>query len=677
MTRRAIILGLFSAAFIAGFCYFHDCVINPGASVRLVPHLMPHVVYGSLLAAVLLINPFISKVLKRKPLAASELGVILALALVACSVPFYGMVHCWPSALILPHHYNRVSPGWQREAVLSLAPEAMLVDAAVDEGGVLTGYVTGLAVGNEHARVRDVPWRAWLRPMAFWVPLVLSITVACLALSVVFHRQWADHEQLPYPIAQFAHALLPGDGPSILRSRGFIVTASVVFLIHMLNYAHVWWPQILIPIRLRFDLSPALALAPEIVAGDGRSLLYPRVMFTVIGIAYFFASDVSLSLAIAPVVMCYICGVLTGYGVSVTQGFSLFHNSKVFLYFGGYLGIFVMTLYTGRHLYGNVLKQSLGLPVRHSQDPALARAMRVFLAGAAWFCLQLVVVGLDWPFALFYTVVSVLVFTVISRTIAETGGFYIGTWILPGAVLWGLLGGRAVGPQALVIMVMVSVIVLVGPGWAPMPFAVQSLKIADMTGVPPRKTAPWCVIAILLAVAIALPMTIYWQYDSGVMQTSSGWARYTPRLPFDQAVVMQQQLAAQGVLEEASTVHGWARLTQLTPNPTFWVAFAIGAVLSIGVYACRLRFPWWPIHPIVFVFLGTHQAQRLAFSFFLGWCIKTGIHKYGGARLYQAAKPAMIGLVAGEVAAGTVPMVIGVLYYAITGDPPKSYSLLL
>ncbi|MBT3380075.1 MAG: hypothetical protein HN742_25855 [Lentisphaerae bacterium] len=677
MTKRAIILGLLCAAFIAGFCYFHDCVINPGARIRLVPHLMPHIVYGALLFAVLGINPLLKHVLKWKPLGAGELALVVALALVACSVPFYGMVHCWPSALMLPHHYERVSPGWQREGVLQLAPKAMLADVSKDETTALTGYVTGLSVGSDHAAITDIPWSAWLRPMLFWVPLVLSITIACIALSVVIHRQWAHHEQLPYPISQFTHALLPGDGPSVLRSRGFIIAATAVFAIHMVNYAHAWWPQYLIPIKLRLDLSPALKLVPELLSGDGRSLLYPRVIFAVIGITYFFASDVSFSLAIAPVFMCYVCGVLTGYGLSVTKGFSLFHNSKVFLYFGGYLGIFLMSVYTGRHLYGNVLRRSLGMQSSEDQDPALVWAMRIFLAGAALFCLLLMIVGLDWPFALFYTGVSILVFTVISRSIAETGGFYIGTWILPGSVLWGLLGGRAVGPRSLVIMVMVSIIVLVGPGWAPMPFVVQSLKIADMTGLRVRKTAIWCGIALVLAMAIAIPATIYWQYDGGVMRTASGWARYTPRLPFDQAVVMQQQLAAQGLLDSASETHGWARLSQLAPSPTFWAAFGIGTVLSVLIYVCRLRFPWWPIHPIVFVFLGTHQAQRLAFSFLLGWAIKTGIYRYGGARLYQSAKPVMIGLIAGEVAAGTVPMVFGVLYYAITGDPPVNYSLLL
>ena len=92
---------------------------------------------------------------------------------------------------------------------------------------------------------------------------------------------------------------------------------------------------------------------------------------------------------------------------------------------------------------------------------------------------------------------------------------------------------------------------------------------------------------------------------------------------------------------------------------------------------CRLRFAWWPIHPILFVFLGSHQAQRLAFSFFLGWLVKTAVHRYGGARLYQKARPVMMGIIAGEIIAALVPMIIGVLYYFFTGERPVYYSLLI
>jgi hypothetical protein len=676
LTRRSLFIGLFFALFISGFCYFHDCVMSPGAYIRLVPHLMPHVVYGGLLLIVLLANPILRR-LRLHPLKGGELAVIVGLSLVSSSVPFYGLVHCWPTALMLPYQFERLNPGWQREKIVDTVPKRLMADPEVDDGNALTGYVTGLGKGKDHISPRDVPWRAWVRPMGFWLPLVFSICIAMLALAVVIHRQWSKHEQLPYPISRFAQALFPDQEGSILRKRGFLIAGGIVFAIHMLNYAHAWWPEYLIPIQLRIDFTPLAKVFPQIINGDGRSLFSPRVMFAVIGITYFFASDVSLSLALFPYFMCYLMGVLTGYGLQVTRGFSLYNNTKVFLYTGGYTGVFLMSVYTGRYYYWNLLRQSVGLPGRERAEPWLAWSMRVFLAGSACFYALLCVAGLDWLLALYYTSLTIIVFTVISRAVSEAGGFYVGTWIMPEAVLWGFLGAQAVGPTMLATMGVISTVILAGPGWAPMPFAAQALKMAELGNVRIPRMAVASIGTLLLCIVVALTTTIYWQYDQGAMTTSAGWARHTAKLPFEEALKMKQELKARAQLADSEKVSGIGRLLVATPNRNFTVAFLLGVGLCLAVSFLRLRFSWWPLHPIVFVFFGSHQAQRLAFSFLLGWMVKHAITKYGGEQAYQKAKPVMVGLIAGEMLAGTIPVIVGTIYYMITGDRAVNCSLVL
>lgn len=677
MTKRSVIIALLCAVAIGGFTYFHDCIINPGAHIRIVPHLMPHVVYGGLLLAILLANPML-RVLRCRLLSGRELAFVTGICLVACSVPFYGLVHCWPSALMLPHHYNRTTPGWQRENVIDLVPPLMLTDVASDAGlDALTGYVAGMGQGHDHISPRRVPWAVWVRPLAFWVPLVLSISIAMLALAVVVHRQWSRHEQLPYPISVFASLLLPDNPNTVLRARAFRVTMAIVLGVHMVNYLHAWWPDYLIPIRLRLDFTPLVPLFRPVTWGDGGSLFSPRIMFAVIGIAYFFASDVSFTLAVTPYIECYIMGILTGYGLQVTRGFSLYNNSKVFLYTGGYVGIVMMLIYTGRYYYGNLLRQGLWLPCRERTEPYLAVAMRVFLLGLAVFWTLLLLAGLDWLLASFYALTAIVVFTAVSRAVAEAGAFWVGTWVMPSALAWGFFGARAVGPTAFATMAMVCIVVLVGPGWAPMPFAVQALKLAELGNVRLGRMGLACVLTLVLCVGVALPATIYCQHDGGVMSASSGWARYTPRLPFDQGLVMKQQLAALDLLDSSESVRGFERLANLKPNRAFVISFVIGVTLAVVVSLMRLRFPWWPLHPIAFLFFGSHQAQYLAFSFLLGWLVKTAVCKYGGEPVYQKGKPIMAGLIAGEVLAGTIPVVAGTLYYFITGERPVNVSIVL
>jgi hypothetical protein len=521
----------------------------------------------------------------------------------------------------------------------------------------------------------DVPWDLWARPLAFWVPLVLSISIATLALAVVMHRQWSRHEQLAYPIARFTCMLFPDHPESVLRKRGFHIGLIVVFGLHMANYLQAWWPEFLVPVNLRLDFSALVRLFEPVTWGDGWSLFYPRVMFAVIGIAYFFASDVSFSLGATPYVVCYCIGILTSYGFQVTRGFSLFNNATVFLYAGAYLGIVLMALYTGRYFYGNLLRQSVALPCREASDSYLVWAMRVFLLCTAWFYILLCYTGVDWLLSLYYTLMALVVFIAISRAVAEAGGFYVGTWILPGAVAWGLLGSQALGPSALATMVLVSIVVLVGPGWAPMPFGIQALKLADLGNVRPGRMGAWCILCLVLCVAVALPVTIYWQHDQGLVRASAGWARYTPRLPFDQGMAMKEQLTAVGLVGEAEAVRGLGRLTAAKPKGAFVTAFAIGLGLTLLTAFLRLRFPWWPLHPLAFFFLNSHQGQRVAFSLLLGWAIKTAVCRYGGENLYQRCKPLMVGIIAGEMLAGTVPILVGGVYYLVTGERPVNSSL--
>ena len=674
MTFRAVTIGLLGALCISGFGYFHDCIINADAYIMLVPHLMPHVVYGGLLLLVLA-NPLV-RWLRLQPLAGRELAVIIALWLVSCSVPFYGLVHCWPSALMFPHHAYRLTPGWQQEHILDLVPARLLTDVRSDRGAeALAGYVAGSARGQGHLALREVPWDIWLKPLCFWVPLLLSISVATLALAVVLHRQWSRHEQLPYPISKVTSLLFPDHPECVLRQRSFHLGLICVCGLHMVNYLHAWWPEYLVPVQLRLDFTALARLFEPVTWGDGWSLFTPRLMFAVIGIAYFFASDVSLSLAVTPYVVCYIVGILTSYGFQVTRGFSMFNNATVFLYAGGYLGIVLMALYTGRYFYSNLLRQGLALPCREKAEPHLVWSMRTFLVCTALFYALLCSTGVDWLLSLYYTGMALVVFVAVSRAVAEAGGFYIGTWIMPGAVAWGLLGSQAIGPSALATMVMVSIVVLVGPGWAPMAFTVQGLKLGDLAGVHSGRLGALCVLCLLLGVAVALPATIYWQHDEGLMRASSGWARYTPRLPFDQGLIMKQQVAAVGVLDQAETVRGLGRLAVAKPNATFLTAFLVGLGLTLLTAMLRLRFPWWPLHPLAFFFLNSHQGQRLAFSLLLGWAVKSAVCKYGGENLYQKGKPLMAGIIAGEMLAGTIPIVVGAVYYFVTGTRPVNCSL--
>lgn len=667
MTRRAVVVGLLGVVFVSAVCYFFDEVIRQGLFIS---SLMPVAVYGSLVLFALTLQPLLCRLGGRWRVTAPEVSVVLCFLLLACGIPGLGLVQYLPTAVMFPHHDLRQRPGWVQEDVVAIAPARMLADVKGDESRALDGYVTGLAVGDRHISPLAVPWSAWARTLGFWVPLLLTATVALLALATVFHTQWARHEQLPYPITTFTASLLPDESgrPAFLGNRLFWIGFLFVFGIELNNYLVKWLPELLIPIRTSFDCSALSPLAPVLTQGAGNGLFYLNIWWPVLGLAYFLRTDMTFTLTVTPFIYCTIFGAFAIYGVPFRCGRMLGPSLEQSIYAGGYFAILLMLLYTGRHYYRNVLRNSLGLRPREPVEAHAVWGMRVFLVCTGLFIVQLVWVGLDWQLAVIYTALAYMVHIVISRMIAETGGFIIGTYVYPCVMIWAFCGTAALGPRTLLTMFLVSTVLVSGPGWAPMPFFVQALKLGDALRLDLGRLARWGVAIIAIAMLVAIPCNIYWQYDRGA--PTAGWPRATAWYSFENMVEVKQRLRAHNLLETADAVRGFERCAYLAPDQRQVTAFLIALGIALALAFARLRFTWWPLHPMAFVFLGGFPSYYNWFTFLLAWLTKVLVTKYGGARLYERLKPLMIGIIAGSVLGALVPMLVGSAYYFVAGRPP-------
>lgn len=722
MTFRSVILGLLGGIGICSACYFNDFVINQR---RLIPHQMPPVLYGSLVLGILLVGLVCRCVGRRWALSGREWAVIAGLCLAACGIPGWGLVQNVVPTAIMTHHYSRLQPSWRSDEVhvVEAVPGRMLVDLSDDDGTILDGYVRGLGEGDRHIPISAVPWRAWTEVMRFWLPFVLSLTAAGFGLALVLHRQWAHHEVLPYPISVFAHALLPGEGETegaVFHNGLFWMGALCVFALQMNNYLVEWFPDVLIPVRLSADLRPLYGILPFL---NGRGFRY-ELSLPVLGLAYFLRTNVALSVGAVCYLYVGVCLLLATYGVSLTGGAHLGGNYNTFLFAGGYVGVLLLMLYTGRHYYWNTLLQGLFLPpagesagrrvralraagfgalsfafllfvldtgwmvaltatcillplhagcarllpVSHPAGKEAVWGIRVFIVGMLLLLALLVSVGLDWQFAVLFAAITVMTFVVVSRIVAETGAFHFGTYFLPGPLIMGFMGAAAVGREAMLIMSLASSAILLAPGWAPMPFMIQALKLGDMAKAKILPLTKWAVALLFIAVPLALLCTLYWSYDRGAPLTD--WPVAANQYPGRDFVTLTQKLDGQGLLDQAESLHGWARLLHMSPDGPRVTAFFIAAILALLCGWCNLRFAWWPLHPVMFLFLGSFHGQWMSVSLLLGCLIKVCVTRYGGASLYNRLKPLMIGLVAGGVLAAALPMIVGAVYYLVTGQPP-------
>ena len=677
MTLRAVLLGLLGALFICTYTYFNDAIIH---QTMFVGNNMPISVFGGLLLAIVIANPLLRRLSRKAAFSAPELAVVLVMTLSACCIPGSGLMRTFTSTLVLPHHYARTNPGWVQEEVIGMVPERMLVDISREEDVVINGFVQGMSTGDEHLALSAVPWHAWLRCLVFWVPLILCLWIGLLGLSLVLHRQWSEHERLPYPVAAFAGALLGdeerGGGQSVVRCPLFWVGALPVMLIHLNNYACACFPGVLIEVKTSFDLWSLASLFPTLARGGAWFMFRPRLYFTAIAFAYFLATDVSFSLGLGPCVFAFVVGKLRQYGISVTGGGFYAPKPQTFLGFGAYLGLFLAIVYTGRHYLGQVLKRAVFFRPAADVQRSAAWGARTFVLCLAAFTLQLVVIGLDWQLAVLYTAGLVIIFVIMSRTVAETGLFFIQAWWFPGVILGGLLGMQSLGPRAALIMLLLTTVLALDTREALMPFMVNSLKIMDARGIALGRGAVVCAGALVAALVLALPFVLYLQYDLGV-DLADRWANVAvPRFPFDQTVSVAQRLAAQGMLEQAEVGSGWQRFAHASPRPDCLAGFAAGLLLVALCCVGRLRFPRWPIHPVLFIIWHTYPGKSFAVSFLLGWLIKSAVTKYGGATLYGRLKPLMLGLIAGDMLGGIVPIILGLSYHLTTGELPARFSIM-
>jgi hypothetical protein len=165
------------------------------------------------------------------------------------------------------------------------------------------------------------------------------------------------------------------------------------------------------------------------------------------------------------------------------------------------------------------------------------------------------------------------------------------------------------------------------------------------------------VLAALVALVLGVLTTVYTQYiyGGGVLYQ---WANDAAGMPFQMLERSMSQFVG-----DLKTPQG-LRWDLIHADNSFLTAAGIGLGLVLACNALRLRLRWWPIHPVLFLVMGTMPMQRIGASFLVGWFLKLMITKLGGGDAYRRYKPIFLGMIAGEFIAGILWAIVGYVYYA-------------
>ena len=666
MSVRAVLIGAAVALAIAAFGYINDSVL---ALPALVGGHLPVALFGGFLLLVLLLQP----ILRKASLKPREWATVLIMSMAACAVPGSGLMRLFSPVLALPMHYNEQRVGWQRLRALQAVPPELLANNGKYDDRVIGQFLSG-APNGQQIGLDEVPWAAWAGPIRSWIPIVLLLATAVLSLALILHYQWSRREQLPYPIAELAGTLIEGTGPGglsgVFRHRGFWIAAIVVCLCESLHLWHVWNPNVIdFPMVLDFSAIakkwPSLKSTPY-----AWGLFYVTIMPIAIGFGYMLSRDVSFSVGISQWVATLLWTALLSTGISF-QHDRLTGGLLVYQHFGAYLAMGLFLLYTGRQFYLSVLRGGL-LGRRRAGDaetPAPAIwAVRIGLVATIGTIAWLIQIGLAWPFAILLVGLFLLMYVVLSRISVETGLYILsGAWT-PLAILLAVFGPQAMGPTAIAIICLFSLLLTMDPHESLMPFAVNALHLADREKIRPARAGAslWGVYAG--AVAVALVVSLWANYHFGMPRWSSHAFRTTPQATFH---LLSKELGSMEILgtREASEGYtGLERLGAMQPRKEFLIAGGVGFLLVASFSVLRLRFPRWPFHPVMFLVWCTWGLQSMWAGFLLGWAIHTIVIRLFGFPAYRKVRPVMIGLIAGDLFARVAFMAMGAYHYARTGE---------
>jgi hypothetical protein len=83
-------------------------------------------------------------------------------------------------------------------------------------------------------------------------------------------------------------------------------------------------------------------------------------------------------------------------------------------------------------------------------------------------------------------------------------------------------------------------------------------------------------------------------------------------------------------------------------------ALGSGMLVTFLLSAMRLRFLWWPLHPVGYMVANVWGSQWWWGPLFVAWFLKSLVIRYGGLRLYQKTVPLAIGVIVGNQVTDTI-----------------------
>lgn len=469
-------------------------------------------------------------------------------------------------------------------------------------------------------------FKAWLSPIVWWGSFILALYWIMLCLNAIFRKQWTENEKLAYPIIQVPLAVIQSEKSSIFKDRMLWIGFSIAAFINILNGVSFLVPEVpKIPVKLH-DIGKYFTDKPWNSIGWTPISFYP---FS-IALSFFMPLDLSFStwffylfrkmqLIFASAIGPSLGGFL---GMTSIARFPYLSEQSA----GAFMVLFGLAIYLARRHLWQVIK----LKADDKDEPFSYRfALFGIIGGAIFmtiFCLKM---GMNiWAIGIFFFLYYAISIA-ITRMRAELGPpTHELTGMNASQIMVNILGSRRMGINNLLPMTHYFWFFNRTYRNHAMPQQLESFKIAQKVGIHPRTV----VYATLFGTFFGI--------------LSSFWAELhmlyrTPDAP--------------------GSGFSWESMNILTSRLNFMKETDFGAInfmfagaaFTTFLSVMRMKFLWWPFHPVGYAISMNFGVDYIWFTIFLGFIIKWSILKFGGLKALRRASPFFIGMIIGEYAIGS------------------------
>ncbi|MEK7397938.1 MAG: DUF6785 family protein [Candidatus Poribacteria bacterium] len=572
------------------------------------------------------LNLIVKRSFPKSALSYGELLIIYVMLAEGMSLCGCDVVQTLTHIIVTPYRYATSENEWAEIFHPYLPKYFTLPDKDISRG-----FFEG---GSSFWNIKYI--RAWMVPIALWMGFIVLLIWTMFCINAILRKQWVERERLAYPIVRLPQEMARGDGvKGILRSKTMWIGFTIAAGINLINGITYLYPAIpYIPVKHQWIFH--FTEKPWDAVGWMPVAFYPFVL----GIGFLMPLDLSFSCWFFYLVWKAerVIGSAAGIGM---QGYPFYGEQTS----GVWMGILVFTIWVSRNHLKHVLSAAFGKMSREENEKEPLPYKLALLGGVAGLGLLIALcnqMGMSVWMALAYFIIYFALGATLTRIRAELGPPVHNLYLSgPDYIITRVTGTRILGPRNLTAMTLLYWINAESYRSSSMPHQMEGMKLAEGGQFNIHRL----VIAILVGAFVGglscFISALQFGYSLGSDVKFGGPARWF-------------------------SIGGYNRLAWWLsyPQNTDWTglgASAFGFVFSLVLLIMRMRFFWWPVHPIGYAIAYSWDMNLLWFPILISFITKMIVLRYGGLSLYRRAIPLFLGFILGEYMMGGTWSILGIL----------------